>query len=394
MKIAHYDHDIWAKGGLANYVRRVAATQRELGHEIVFFSKRESGLSDAGQVARVVPTNVELYELAQQLGVDILHTHRSLELSPPRNLPVIRTVHGHAPYCPSGSRFLAKQGVPCDRAYNPTRCLLAHAFDRCGSVRPQNLWRGFQETQRELVTLKRIPTVAVSEFIRSQLARAGYPAQNLHVLHLFAPDVSAVPAVLPQDDSPRFVVVGRVGETKGIKWLLQALRDVKPEVKLDVVGDGPLLPEMKMLAQQLGIGERVRFHGWVHSDVVSRLIQSARALVFPSIWHEPGGTVAFEAMSQGRAIIMSQVGGMPEVVSDGETGLLVEPSNMEELTAAMERLAMDYGLATSLGLAGYEQVRKRFTRTQHLSQLITLYEKTIQQKRHDMNRHRLKRVAV
>ena len=365
-----------------------------MGHEVIFFTKRESGLSDAGDGAQVVPSNVELYMAAEQLGVDILHTHRSLELSPPAHLPVIRTVHGHAPYCPSGSRFLAKQGRPCDRAYHPARCFVAHALDHCGSVRPQNLWRGFQETQRELATLKKVPTVAVSEFIRSQLARAGYPAQNLHVLHLFAPNVSTIPVALSQDDSPRFVVVGRVGETKGIKWLLQALREVKPEVQLDVVGDGPLLPEMKALAQQLNIEERVRFHGWVQPDVVARLIQASRALVFPSIWHEPGGTVAFEAMSQGRAVIMSRVGGMPEVIAAGETGLLVEPSNVVQLAEAMTRLATDPRLAAALGLAGYEQVCQRFTRAQHLEQLMRLYQQTIQQKRHDMSRHRLKKVAI
>lgn len=394
MKIAHYDHEIWAKGGLASYIRRVASTQRELGHEVVFFSKRESGLSDSGDGALLVPTNEALYLAAEQLDIDILHTHRSLELSPPANLPVIRTVHGHAPYCPSGSRFLAKQGCPCNRAYHPARCLAGHLLDRCGSIRPLNLWQGFQETRRELDTLTNIPTVAVSNFIRLQLLRAGYIPENLHVLHLFAPDITDTPPPLSEQDCPHFVVVGRIDKTKGIRWLLKALHEVKAEVRLDVVGDGPLLPEMEIFAQKLGIEELVQFHGWVQPDEVARLINQARALVFPSIWHEPGGTVAFEAMSQARAVIMSRVGGMLEVVRDGETGLLVEPSNVKQLAEAIQCLARDSYLAEELGRAGYEQVSKCFSRTQHLAQLMGLYEQTILQKCHDISHNALNKVAI
>ena len=320
MIIGHYEHEIWAKGGIASYIRRVSAAQQALGHKVYYFSQQPSvGINESEQPI-VVPTETELYRQAQTLGLDILHLHRPVHTSPPEDLPVIRTLHGHQPYCPSGSRYLSRWQKPCDRAYSLQGCLWGHVVDHCGSIRPQNLLHNFQETWHEMATLATIPVVTVSHFLKEQMVRSGYAEDMIQVLHLMSPDTPELPPP-PQSGIPHFVFLGRISPSKGVEWLLRALKQVSVPVHLDIAGDGDQEPAMRELCKSLQLGHQVTFHGWINSQQVEALIQQARAVVFPSIWHEPGGTIAFEAMAQSRPIIMSRVGGMPEVVLHEVNGI-------------------------------------------------------------------------
>ncbi|XGV98170.1 MAG: glycosyltransferase family 4 protein [Leptolyngbya sp. BL-A-14] len=377
MIIGHFDSHIWAKGGLATYIRRISAAQQAAGHTVYYFTRQPcTGNSDREQPI-VVATDAELFEQAEQLGLDILHLHRAIATVPPPHIPTIRTLHGHAPYCPSASKFLGRWNQPCNRPYSLHGCLWGHFVDRCGSVRPQNLFDSWHEFQQERSVLPNIPVVTVSHFLKDCMVRSGYPASSIHVLHLFAPDQSCEVSP-PEEGTPRFVFLGRISPQKGLEWLLHALQQVSVPIQLDVAGEGDQEVEMRQLTQQLGLSDRVTFHGWVSPDQVSHLIRSARALIFPSIWHEPGGTVAFESMANSRAVIMSQVGGMPEVVMDGLNGLLVEPNNVNELAASIERLATDWSLATQLGVMGRKMATEQFTLQNHFNQLMQLYQQAME----------------
>lgn len=163
-------------------------------------------------------------------------------------------------------------------------------------------------------------------------------------------------------------------ENKGdIAWLLRAVQEVRAPVHLDIAGEGYEEPEMRRLAAHLGLDDRVTFHGWVSGDQVSALLSQSRALVFPSVWHEPGGTVAFEAMVNGRAVIMSRGGGMPEVITKGVNGLLVEPNDVPGLARAIEHLAQDWSLAHRLGEAGRQAAPESFSLRSHVEVLMGLY---------------------
>jgi glycosyltransferase involved in cell wall biosynthesis len=318
---------------------------------------------------------------ARDHRVDVLHLHCAVETTDPA-IPTVRTVHTHAPYCPSQGRFLKNPGVPCDRNYSLLGCLWGHAVNRCGSVRPAALRRNFRTVRTEMRTLPKIRAIVVSNFLKQQMIRAGYPADRIDVLYLPAPTVAlaAEPSPPPRDGPPRFVFLGRMIPHKGVDWLLHAAKEVKSDVHFDLAGTGNQESDYRALASELGLAGpagRVTFHGWLTPDTVGSLLQSARALVFPSIWHEPGGTVAFEAMANARAVIMSRVGGMPEVVTDSRTGLLVPPGDVPALANAIDRLATDYDLAQQLGQAGRHHVLQHYTLDSHLTQLMSLYARAV-----------------
>ncbi len=380
MIIGHFDDAIWAPGGIATYIRRIAAQQQDAGHRVHYFSKfATEEMLRQPDAPILVQDDADLFSQAQQRGVNILHLHRGIRSIPPRDLAVVRTVHGHQPYCPSGSKYLESRQQPCDRTHSLGGCLWGHLIDHCGSIRPLNLLRNFQSTQDELRTLSQIPTITVSQFLKDQMIAVGYAADLIQVLYLFAPESSEQSAP-PQTNPPRFVFLGRLVPNKGLDWLLRALQRVTVPIHLDIAGEGPQETYLRTLVQQLNLGDRVTFHGWLSAQQTKALLQAARALIFPSLWHEPGGTVAFEAMTQARALIMSRVGGMPEVVKDEINGLLVTPNDVEQLSHSIERLAVDWSLAAQMGAAGRSIAAQHFDAKNHCAQLMAIYQDVIESK--------------
>jgi glycosyltransferase involved in cell wall biosynthesis len=167
--------------------------------------------------------------------------------------------------------------------------------------------------------------------------------------------------------------LGRLTEQKDQRTLLEAVaslaRDVR-DVVLFLAGDGPLRPELESQAARFGLADRVRFLG-VRRDRAT-LYAAMDAFVLPSRW-EGLSLALVEAMGAGRAVVATDVGGNPEVVADGRTGLLVPANDAAALTDAIVRLARDRPLRDSLGQAAAAEARVRFSIEQHAAQLAALY---------------------
>jgi glycosyltransferase involved in cell wall biosynthesis len=145
------------------------------------------------------------------------------------------------------------------------------------------------------------------------------------------------------------VFAGRLGPQKAVDTLLAAITAV-PEVTLLVAGDGPDRPMLERRSAELGLDGRVRFLGSVSRDTVLRLFRAADASVLPSAWENFPHTV-IEALAVGCPVIATAVGGVPEVVVDGENGILVSPRDQAALTAAIERFFSDAELRMRLSSA-------------------------------------------
>jgi len=373
MIIGHYEHDIWTPGGIATYIRQLSAAQQAAGHTVLYFSQKGTNQPFKDVPSPILtPDEATLYTQAQSLGVDVLHLHTFVDTAPPDTLSVIRTLHVHHPYCPSGGKFLGRWNRSCTRSYSIHGCLWGHLIDRCGSLRPQNLYQGFRHTWDDQRILPHIPVVTVSQFLKNEMVRAGYCGHSIHVLHLFAeekPNYSPP----PQTELPRFLFLGRIVPQKGLTWLLHALSQVSIPVCLDIAGEGYLESELQELSHQLGIRDRVSFHGWVQPDQLKDLIHGARAVIFPSLWPEPAGFVTLEAAAHGRAVIASRVGAIPEYANQLRNTLLVEPGDIPGLAAAITNLAENWSLAKQFGESGRVMLAKHFAPQEHLLRLMQIY---------------------
>lgn len=378
MRVGHYFSRIWAPGGVGSYIRRAGDWLHAQGHEVVFLTGRDDPelIDRDGRSAEAVADDALLRRAAES-KLDVLNVHNEVDAALSRSsVPVVRTVLGHHPYCPSGSRYLRRSGRACDRHYHVLGCTWGHLVDRCGSARPQKLLADLNRPRLERRTLAGIRVVAVSQFIRDQMVAEGYEPTMIDVLHLPIRDVAATPRQRP-GGVPRLLFAGRLAPEKGVAWLLRAFARAGPNIWLDVAGIGDEEARLKALASELGIADRVTFHGWVDEAGIAELMARACAVVFPSVWHEPFGLIAPEAMARGVPVIGSAVGGIPETIRDGHNGLLVRPNDEAALAAAINRLVADPALVVRLGEAGRRDALKRFGLDTHMRQLLDVYAKAI-----------------
>jgi glycosyltransferase involved in cell wall biosynthesis len=382
MIIGHYMRGLSDAGGIASYIRRIAAAQRAEGHNVALFDGgtrpfRWRAVADRVECAHDAGA---VFEAATAHGVEILHVHAVLPFPHRPPLPMIRTLLSHQPYCPSGSRYLARGARACDRAYSVMGCTWGHLIDRCGSIRPLHFADDFRRTRAEWLQAKWVHVLAVSEFLKDQMIRSGYDPAGISVLHLPSPEV-ADPLPPTDDQGPRrFLFTGRIVPQKGLSWLVEAFAlacRATPDLHLDVAGDGPQREGLASRCAELGLAQRVTFHGWLPEAKVFDLIRLCQAVVFPSVWHEPAGLVTLEAAAHGRPVIVSRVGGIPEYAAGLGNAIVVEPEDIGGLSAAIVQLAGDRGRAAELGSAGLQASRSVFGLRQHMEALSGHYTNSI-----------------
>jgi glycosyltransferase involved in cell wall biosynthesis len=224
--------------------------------------------------------------------------------------------------------------------------------------------------------------VSCSHFNASQVKdRYGIPPRVIYngidpeVFRPLAPDLRLRKEMGIPEESRVVVFAGRLIGLKGVHILLQAMirLDRKVPWRLIIIGDGNAREELHRLGQDLGIREWVIFPGYVANRDLPRYYSFADLAVFPSLADETFGMGICEAMACGRAVLSTRVGGIPELVTDGETGVLVEPRNWEELGDRMDLLLSDPNLRTHLGKKALDRARSCFTWEKVADRLQSIY---------------------
>lgn len=201
--------------------------------------------------------------------------------------------------------------------------------------------------------------------------------------------MSVIPNALPLPDlaptdlpfaSPVLLCLGRLLLDKGFDLAVRAfarLRERGLIARLTVAGNGPERSNLEDLAQDLGVVDRIEFIDWVMPDRVAALINTATMVLMPSRWPEPFGLAALQAAQMARPVIASAVGGLPEVVEHGLTGLLVDPDDEQALTDAIEGLLSDAPIARRLGENARRRAREKFD----FGALVNAYERVFAEAR-------------
>ena len=163
---------------------------------------------------------------------------------------------------------------------------------------------------------------------------------------------------------------------KGIHDLLQAASLVvsqKSDVQFVIVGEGPYQSECQKLAAELGICEHLTWTGMVQDPLLEGVYAAADVVCQMSRWEEVFGQVITEAMASWRPVIGTRVGGIPELINDGETGFLVERGDIRAMADRILHLLNDPGQRTKMGNKGREGVEAKFDHRRNVSKLIELY---------------------
>jgi len=209
--------------------------------------------------------------------------------------------------------------------------------------------------------------VPPSEFVKNRLVDAGFRGERI----LVVPNMSSLPYSVVDASGGEYVAyVGRISPEKGIDTLLTSTRRVG--LPLRIAGDYLAMPEVVKRAPA-----NAKFIGHMIRDQLVGFYRNARFLVVPSICFEAFGIIVVEAMSQGLPVIASRMGGLPEIVEDGETGLLFEAGNSEDLAYKMKLLWENPTLCRQMGQAGREKVIREYGEDVYYNRLMAVYEKAI-----------------
>ena len=363
MKILHV-HKLTGVSGSEGHLLALLPALRERGIDARFL-----GLDVAGSDAHV------FHDALDRLGVPHRSVRCGSDLSPRLARDVVRAIRAERPdlvhthlvhadvYGGAAARLL---GIPSvSTRHNDDRYLL-------GPFRYVD--RAFARPARRLI--------AISDAVRTFLERAGHDPAKLVTIRYGLDELPASPsdpsptsAGIPAD-APLALAVGRLIAQKDHATLLRGFALVRtelPDARLAILGSGPLESETRALAAELGLEDALTLPG--RTDLRDWLAR-ADVFVHTSRW-EGFGIVLLEAMLAGLPIVATRVSAVPEVVADGETGVLVEPGDHTALATALGALLADPARASALGEAGERRARNEFSVARMAERTAAVYDEAL-----------------
>lgn len=253
-----------------------------------------------------------------------------------------------------------------------------------GIFRAQSWKRSVLRARNALATYPMTKVIAISHFIREQLLAGGLSDQKIIVRHLgididrFQPDPTAREKLAQEYNlAPDELVISTVAFLKPIKnpqTIVEAcgiLAERGIRARLFVAGDGEMLEELQTFSRKLGIEDRIHWLGLVPDP--TQLLQASDLFILATIG-EAFGLVLAESMACGAPVVGSRSGGIPEVVVDQQTGLLVTPLQPTEFADALERLWKDKRLHAEFRAKGIERVQENFTMEITVRNTMAIYD--------------------
>jgi len=222
----------------------------------------------------------------------------------------------------------------------------------------------------------------ISHAIFNQVREQGIPESKIRLvslridLNLFNP-VSDTGEKVDKVGITKIGYLGRLVNGKGLEDLFEAVKILKNQSlelgvwNLVIYGTGPLEEKLKKMAKDLNIVEKIEWRGFVSYGKVPQALSKIDIFVYPS-WHEGFGRSIMEALAMEKAVIATKVGGIPDLIKDGDTGFLVEPHNSEALALKIKELLNNKELREKLGKAGREWVSKNFEWNQGIKKFAEL----------------------
>lgn len=306
------------------------------------------------------PDIVHLHNIYHQLSPSILSPIRE------RDIPMVMTLHDFKLICPTYRMHDGRESCEACLGGGFHNAVLRRC--KSGSIISSALLASETAVHRKIGAYDAVDRfVCPSEFLRGKLLEAGFDPRRLQ--HI--PNFSSTPlAQGPHAPGGAVLSLGRLSQEKGIDTLIRACA-LAPARPLRIAGDGPLSGSLRQLAEELAVDTTV-FLGQLDGPEVLAEIDAAGVVVFPARGYENMPLAIVEAMARRAPVIVTDIGGSPEIVADGGGGLTVPPDDPVALRRAIDRLD-DSVFAAELGDQGARRVAERFTPDVHLEQIERLY---------------------
>jgi L-malate glycosyltransferase len=232
----------------------------------------------------------------------------------------------------------------------------------------------FKVLNRSMIRLNH-RVISVANFIKTELLQKGIPEDKITVIYNGIREPKVDHSKRVYSNEKKISVVGRLSEEKGHKFLFQSLAKLKnnqPHLKwrLNIVGDGPLKEDLKLLAAKLNLLSNINFQGFVNN--MDTVYINSDLIVLPSE-NEAFPFVAIEALAYEKPVISTNVGGLPEIIRQNETGLLVPYGDENSMADSILRVLEDEEFAKKIANSGKDFFLKNLTFDKMLNQTLAIY---------------------
>jgi glycosyltransferase involved in cell wall biosynthesis len=315
-----------------------------------------------------------LRRVLNEFRPDVVHVKIFLTQLSPLILPLLRDIPSlyhvvwYRPICPTGTKMLpdgrichSRPGVVCHRE----RCLPLH--DWLPLMLQLRLWRHWRDVFNLIVA-------------NSNATRRRLIAEGITPVDVIWNGVAPRPMRPALPTEPLVVCAGRLVWEKGFDTLVRAFHEVAqriPNARLSIIGEGPEKAPLQALVNELGLQGRVSLPGRMDRAALERACEAAWVQAAPSRWDEPFGIVAAEAAMRGTAAIVSNTGGLAEIVVDGQTGYQIPPNDETALRNSLLALLSNRELAEHMGHAAHQRAMVHFNETLVADHFLDRYRQIV-----------------
>jgi glycosyltransferase involved in cell wall biosynthesis len=377
-----------AIGGVEERIRNFRTHLRERGHDARLFST--SAIAGAapsfadyqcfgtmGRFRGLLQTAnpmayMTLKQVLREFRPDVVHANIFLTQMSPlimpllRNIPSIYNACWFRAICPTGLKQLP-DGRQC----------LSKPGSNCLQCLPVQDWAPLMVQMKMLKEWMHVfdAVVANSTYTANELTEYGIPR-----VRVIQNGVRATAQRTARSNTPLLSFSGRLMKYKGVDVLIRAFAQILetvPNCRLVIAGDGKERDNLLALAQDLHVSEKIEFLGYVSPEEQERALGPAWVHVIPSVWQEPFGLIAPEAMMRGVPIVATAVGALPQILEHERTGLLCEPRDPQALAQNILRLLQNHEQAEALVAAARPEALNLYTIDGFTDRFIALYQELL-----------------
>ena len=389
----------YLRGGSEKYYFELAQLLKSKGHTVGFFSMKHEENITTGDAEYFVE-EIDLNTGSKLKALDVIYSHenkrlmaKALEEFKPdivhinnfqrqlsasiidaikeKNIPIVMTAHDLNPICPAS--IMLYNGEVCDDCITKgyAQCIKKKCVK--GSTLKSTL--GVMEKKYydiHKVFRKIDCIISPSEFNKNQLVNGKLKYNEIVALHNFVNESERNDYVL----GDYAFYLGRLSKEKGILNLIEAIGDI-PNAKLLIAGDGPERERIEAYISEHKLDGRITLLGYQNQDSIHKYITNSRFVVIPSICNENCPYSVLEAMEIGKPIVASRIGGIPELIADGENGYLYKADDINELKEKLTLLLYDDEKVNGFAQKSRELYESYYSPNSSYNELIKIYNKVM-----------------
>ena len=359
---------------------------------VTIYRRLKTGNNPAGLVGNlkrslIFPKSIveEVQEIVKKQQIKAIHFIGTSIIAAPQlkssGIPLFATIESYPALCPKGDRIFHGKSecavkcsftefLSCQRDSAEIGKMKNEWYLKYNAPALSYIYHYYSQLNQ---ALKYCNLIAISEYVHNLLKQHGHESTiTPNALNVTKFKRSAIKNEIIKKEKTKILYLGSLIHSKGAQVLLEAIQGL--DVECQLYGEGVLKEELQHKIQQENLPVIIHFP--VPYDKIPSLYAPADIIVFPSLWPEPFGRIAIEAMAAGKPVIGSAIGGIKETISEG-AGILVDPGNVQQLREAIQILMHDEKLRKKIGEKGRKMVQEKYAEEKVAERLIAVYRKKI-----------------